>query len=160
MAYLSVPQNTEYVAGDNFGIILVAIFLAVLIGTFIFNKTKSAKVEVGEGGTAKEVAQNVITSLFSEERFKVLVQQCVEDSLNALVKGSTKEQFVESIKDNICDSLYNFVETEYPMYTVVCSRENIETLADAILDNFGFDEETIETSFQSQIEELNNKTED
>ena len=158
MTMLNVTsQYSENLSQDNFGIILTATVLAILVVGFILDKVKSAKEKVGEEGTAKDVAQNVINSLFSQERFKTLVQQCVNDALDTLVKGSTKEQFVESVKDNICDTLYNFVETEYPMYIVVCSRENIGTLADAILDNFGFNEDAIEAEFNKQIALLNMK---
>lgn len=161
MVTLSIANTqAETFMGDNFSYILTGVVLALLFATYFFNKFKAAKEKNGPDGTTMSAVQEVVNSMFSEERFKVLVEQCVNNALDLLVKGSTKEQFLESIKDNICDSIYNFVETEYPMYTVICSRENIEELADAILDNFGFDEEKIEAAYQEQMGKLNDKTEE
>lgn len=158
MMILTTVNQTEL--GENFGLIVTAALLIILATFYFSKKFKVAKVENGPDSSAIEAVQDVFNSIFSEDRFKVLVEQCVESALNVIVKGSTKEQFIEAIKDAICDSLYNFVETEYPSYKLICSRENIEKLADAILDKFGFDEEKIEALYYTQVEKLNDKSEE
>lgn len=158
-----ILTNQIDLTGENTKIIVVGVIVAVLVCCYLFNKFKAIKnqtTENGENGgigAGVEAAKNLITSIFSEERFQTLTEQCIADSVNALVKGSTKEQFVENIKDNICDALFNFIQTEYPKYTIICSRENIEKLADAVLDMTGFDDEKIGAAYEEQINKLNQK---
>lgn len=153
-----LTQASQVENGDNLNLIIIGVILTILIIASIANKFKKAKNN--QDGDTIEAIKETFTALFTEERFFVLADQCIEDSLNVLVKGSTKEQFIEDIKDNFCDALFNFIQTEYPAYKVVCSRDNIEKLADAILDNIGFNNEKIDTLYQEQIDKLNEVNED
>ena len=157
---LTTMSQAEMFMGDNFGLILTAVVMITLLATYIFNKIRTAKEKNGPEGTTIAAIQDTVNSMFSEDRIRVLIEQCVEDALSLIVKGSTKEQFEENIKDNVCDCLYNFVQTEYPMYKVICSRDNIERLADVIIDNFGFNKNKIESLYNEQINHLTDNSEE
>lgn len=139
-------------------LIVVAIIVFIILAKTVVKHYKKAKLNNPPDADASIILEDIketIESLFSVERFKTLIEQSIEAALDTLVKGSTKEQLIETIKDNICDAISNYIVNEYPKYNIICSRDNIEKLADIVLDNFGFSSNKLDELYNNQIDKLN-----